>query len=96
MPAQAGRGVNGGGVAGEFAKAIAARRPGAQVFNWDVLADRRVMLGQSWSPGAPLLVFDELHKMKDWRHWLKGVADGRTAGSSAWQWSANVSSARWW
>ena len=65
-----------------LAKAIAARRPGAQVFNWDVLADRRVMLGQSWSPGAPLLVFDELHKMKDWRHWLKGVADGRAAGQS--------------
>ena len=65
-----------------LAKAIAARRPGAQVFNWDVLADRRVMLGQSWSPGAPLLVFDELHRMKDWRHWLKGVADGRAAGQS--------------
>lgn len=65
-----------------LAKAIAARRPGAQVFNWDVLADRRVMLAQSWAPDAPLLVFDELHKMKDWRHWLKGVADGRPPGQS--------------
>lgn len=65
-----------------LAKAIAARHPGAQVLNWDVLADRRVMLAQSWAPDAPLLVFDELHKMKDWRHWLKGVADGRAPGQS--------------
>ena len=65
-----------------LAQAIAGRRPGAQVLNWDVLADRRVMLAQSWVPDAPLLVFDELHKMKDWRHWLKGVYDGRRPGQA--------------
>jgi predicted AAA+ superfamily ATPase len=65
-----------------LAQAIAGRRPGAQILNWDVLADRRVMLAQSWAPDAPLLVFDELHKMKDWRHWLKGVYDGRRPGQS--------------
>ncbi|MFM8878363.1 MAG: ATP-binding protein [Verrucomicrobiota bacterium] len=65
-----------------LASAIAARVPGAQMFNWDVLADRRVLLAQSWVPTAPLLVFDELHKMKDWRQWLKGVFDGRAPGQS--------------
>ena len=65
-----------------LAQAIAGRRPGAQILNWDVLADRRVMLAQSWAPDAPLLVFDELHKMKDWRHWLKGVYDGRRPGQA--------------
>jgi predicted AAA+ superfamily ATPase len=65
-----------------LAQAIAGRRPGAQILNWDVLADRRLMLAQSWAPDAPLLVFDELHKMKDWRHWLKGVYDGRRPGQA--------------
>jgi hypothetical protein len=60
-----------------LARQLALQRPGAQVFNWDVLADRRVMLAQSWVPTAPMLVFDELHKMKGWRDWLKGVFDGR-------------------
>lgn len=65
-----------------LALALAQNYPGAQVLNWDVAADRRVMLGQAWSPQAPLLVFDELHKMKDWRAWLKGVFDGRAKGQS--------------
>ena len=65
-----------------LAQAIAGRRPGSQVLNWDVLADRRVMLAQSWAPDAPLLVFDELHNMKDWRPWLKGVYDGRRPGQA--------------
>ena len=60
-----------------LAHQLALQRPWAQVFNWDVLADRRVMLAQSWAPTAPMLVFDELHKMKGWRDWLKGVFDGR-------------------
>jgi predicted AAA+ superfamily ATPase len=73
-----------------LARAIAAHVAGSQVLNWDVLADRRVMLAQSWSPSAPLLVFDELHKMKDWRAWLKGVYDGRAQD----QWILVTGSAR--
>lgn len=65
-----------------LAKSIASRRPGAQVLNWDVLADQRVILAQSWVTDAPLLVFDELHKMKDWRQWLKGVSDARLPNQS--------------
>ena len=61
---------------------LAEKIPGAQVLNWDVLADRRVILAQSWAPSAKLLVFDELHKMRDWKPWLKGVFDGRAPGQS--------------
>ena len=46
---------------------IAEKFPSAQMLNWDVLADRRVILSQSWVPDTKLLVFDELHKMKEWR-----------------------------
>jgi len=65
-----------------LAQMMAAQSPDAQLFNWDVLADRRVMLAQSWVPTASLLMFDELHKMKDWRPWLKGVYDGRAEGQA--------------
>jgi predicted AAA+ superfamily ATPase len=50
---------------------------GAQYLNYDVAAHRSVMLAQSWRTSAPLLVLDEIHKMRDWKNWLKGVADGR-------------------
>lgn len=65
-----------------LARELAAAWPGAQLLNWDVAADRRVILAQSWSPAARLVVFDELHKMKDWKAWLKGVWDGRAAGQT--------------
>jgi uncharacterized protein len=63
-----------------LAHALAAERSNAQVLNWDVAADRRVILDQSWSPAASLVVFDELHKMAGWKSWLKGVFDGRPLG----------------
>lgn len=43
----------------------------AQYLNWDVLADRMVLQKQSWSPAADLLVMDEIHKMPNWKTWLK-------------------------
>ncbi len=54
----------------------------AQYLNWDVLADRVVLQRQSWSPRAGVLVMDEIHKMSDWKGWLKGVVDGKPAGQS--------------
>jgi predicted AAA+ superfamily ATPase len=53
------------------------RLPPAQYLNWDVAADRAILLRQSWSPRARLLAMDEIHKMPDWKNWLKGVVDGR-------------------
>ena len=50
----------------------------AQYLNWDVLPDRSVLQRQSWNPRAKLLVMDEIHKMRDWKGWLKGVVDGRS------------------
>ena len=50
----------------------------AQYLNWDVLADRVVLQRQSWNPRAGLLVMDEIHKMPNWKAWLKGVADARS------------------
>lgn len=49
----------------------------AQYLNWDVASDRSVLLRQSWNPRAALLAMDEIHKMPNWKGWLKGVVDGR-------------------
>lgn len=50
---------------------------GSQYLNFDVAAHRSIIMAQSWRQSAPLLVFDEIHKMRDWKGWLKGVFDGR-------------------
>jgi predicted AAA+ superfamily ATPase len=54
----------------------------AQYLNWDVLADRAVLQRQSWSPRSRLLAMDEIHKMPNWKNWLKGVVDGRAPGQA--------------
>jgi len=45
----------------------------SQYLNWDVQADRAVLQRQSWNPRSELLVLDEIHKMPNWKSWLKGV-----------------------
>ncbi len=52
--------------------------PGGQYLNFDVAPHQAVIRAQSWRQSAPLLVFDEIHKMRDWKSWLKGVYDGRS------------------
>jgi uncharacterized protein len=56
--------------------------PNGQYLNFDVAAHHAVIQAQSWRQSASLLVLDEIHKMKDWKSWLKGVYDGRAAGQS--------------
>ena len=44
-------------------------------FNFDNLDDRLGLLNKSWDRTKPLVIFDELHKLKNWKSWLKGVYD---------------------
>ena len=50
-----------------------------QYLNYDVADDRAVISRMAWSPQAKLLVLDEIHKMPNWKSWLKGVYDGKPA-----------------
>jgi hypothetical protein len=50
-----------------------------QYLNWDISSDRRILQDGSWSQQVPLLIFDEIHKMPNWKIWLKGIADSRLA-----------------
>ncbi|MFC1529676.1 ATP-binding protein [Gemmatimonadota bacterium] len=47
--------------------------------NWDIAEDRERILKRELPIGA-LWIFDEIHKYRDWRNWLKGLYDGRTSG----------------
>jgi predicted AAA+ superfamily ATPase len=53
---------------------------GGQYLNYDVADDQRLMVQQKWNRRAPLLVLDEIHKMPNWKSWLKGVYDGKPEG----------------
>jgi uncharacterized protein len=64
----------GGNLSRNFQQAL----PTAVYLNYDTPADRAVMLAQAWPKRTPLLILDEIHKMRDWKTWLKGVFDGRT------------------
>lgn len=44
-------------------------------FNYDAQKDRLALKDKSWDRKKSLIILDELHKMKDWKRWLKGVYD---------------------
>ncbi len=46
--------------------------------NYDHYEDRSIIEKYAWLNDVDLLIFDELHKMADWKNWLKGVFDTRT------------------
>lgn len=58
----------------------------SKYFNWDVVKDRtQILKGQHFieevyplneiREAKPLIIFDEIHKYKDWKNWLKGFFD---------------------
>lgn len=51
-----------------------------QYLNYDVAEDRQIIQNQSWPKRTRLLVLDEIHKMPQWKSWIKGVYDGKPKG----------------
>lgn len=47
--------------------------------SWDIAEDRERILARQLPPGR-LWIFDELHKYRTWRNYLKGLYDGRPEG----------------
>jgi predicted AAA+ superfamily ATPase len=66
-----------------FARQVAASFATSVYFNWDIVSDRaRFIRDRYFFEGVerrdarpPLVVFDELHKYKEWKNYLKGVYD---------------------
>jgi predicted AAA+ superfamily ATPase len=47
----------------------------ASYLNFDYELDREVILKKTWDRSSSLLIFDEIHKMHQWKRWLKGIYD---------------------
>jgi predicted AAA+ superfamily ATPase len=60
---------------------LARSLPGARAgyLNWDVASDRERILTRRLPTGS-FWAFDELHKFRGWRNYLKGLWDGRPEG----------------
>jgi hypothetical protein len=60
---------------------LALALPGARgaYLNWDI-ADHRSRLLRGELPAGGFWIFDEIHKYRRWRNFLKGVYDGRPRG----------------
>ncbi|MGE0447376.1 MAG: ATP-binding protein [Vicinamibacterales bacterium] len=60
---------------------LARRLPGGEAgyLNWDVAEHRERILRREL-PATKLWVFDELHKYRTWRNFLKGLFDSRAGG----------------
>ncbi len=49
-----------------------------EYFNYDASADRKIVNAAQWRKDTDLVILDEVHKMRKWKSWIKGIYD--TAG----------------
>jgi len=50
--------------------------------NWDSLGDKNRILDEKWSPDTDLIIFDEIHKYRKWKSFIKGIWDTRPGNLS--------------
>jgi len=62
-----------------LSKAIAKEFNSSLYLTYDRLADRKMIEEESWLPNIELLILDEIHKMGNWKNYLKGVYDTKPA-----------------
>lgn len=43
--------------------------------NFDSEPHRKAIFAQEWDRKKDMIIFDEIHKMKEWKRWLKGIYD---------------------
>jgi len=48
---------------------------GGEYLNYDILQDRKIILENAWKKDAQILILDEIHKLKSWKNYLKGIID---------------------
>ncbi len=58
-----------------LAKGILEQEKSGLHLNWDDDEDRKLILKRKWSTSDKLLIFDELHKFRRWKNWIKGLYD---------------------
>lgn len=65
-----------------LAKQIMENFANPQYLNYDNLNDLRIIKDTSWALNTDLIVFDEIHKMKNWKNYIKGVYDSKQNNQS--------------
>lgn len=45
--------------------------------NWDNPSDKKIFLNATWPADQKLIIFDEIHKYKNWRNTIKGFWDSK-------------------
>lgn len=58
-----------------LAKEIASDFASSVYLNYDRLEDRKIIAKEAWLPSIDLIVLDEIHKMRKWKNYLKGIYD---------------------
>src|SRR3989344_6064961 len=58
-----------------LSKEIAKKYSEPLYLNYDFLEDRTTIKAAGWLPSVDLIIFDELHKIPDWKNYIKGVYD---------------------
>ena len=56
--------------------------PNSIYLNYDSIKDKEIIQNMGWLPTTELIILDELHKMPNWKNFLKGVYDTRTKNQS--------------
>ena len=58
-----------------LAKTILSEFKSPVYLNYDDITDAQIIRKREWPTGSGLIIFDEIHKMKNWRNYLKGTFD---------------------
>ena len=66
-----------------FSRLIASTFTNSVYFNWDLITHKKLLTGNPTffeqvnrkDPSTPLVIFDEIHKYRKWKNYLKGVYD---------------------
>ena len=56
-----------------LAKEIAKSYVKPLYLSYDLAKDREIIKETFWPTGTDLIIFDEIHKMRGWKNYLKGV-----------------------
>ncbi len=62
-----------------LAKQIAKAFNHSVYLNYDNFLDKNIIQEQAWLESTELLILDELHKMPEWKNYLKGIYDTKPA-----------------
>lgn len=58
-----------------LAKTIGRDFQGFEYLNWDSRAERKKILSETFAANSRLMIFDELHKYRQWKNYIKGLYD---------------------